>query len=422
MVSTEPPRGMRDLVFEEAQKIRHIEQLFRTHVELAGYNEAITPIVEEFELFSLKSGEEIRNTMYVFLDKAGRELALRPEITPSIVRLYLNSMQHLPKPVRLYYIGRVYRYDEPQQGRYREFRQGGVELLGSDSLYSDVEVLDLLYSFYKRLGIADDISIKINNIGIYRLLFRKYGINDYLQEHLLHLIDKGKKDEALQILQDHVKDSAGIDLATKLIRSEVKMENVDGLISSVNVEGLAEEVERIRKIVQVLGSLGVKLNVDLSFVRGLAYYTGVIFEVTHPKVNFSIAGGGRYDGLVEVYGGPRTPAIGFAIGIERTSAVLNYERKSQPQVVVIALDDSVIDYALVIANLLREKGISTLFNVKEQQLGKLLMAYYEQNVKVALIIGTNEKSSQKVTIKDLSSRTQEVVGIDEILDRLRQIL
>ncbi|EWG07257.1 MAG: histidyl-tRNA ligase [Candidatus Aramenus sulfurataquae] len=413
---------MRDLVFEEAQKIRHIEQLFRAHVELAGYNEAITPIVEEFELFSLKSGEEIRNTMYVFLDKAGRELALRPEITPSIVRLYLNSMQHLPKPVRLYYIGRVYRYDEPQQGRYREFRQGGVELLGSDSLYSDVEVLDLLYSFYKRLGIADDISVKINNIGIYRLLFRKYGINDYLQEHLLHLIDKGKKDEALQILQDHVKDSAGIDLATKLIRSEVKMENVDELISSVNVEGLAEEVERIRKIVQVLGSLGVKLNVDLSFVRGLAYYTGVIFEVTHPKVNFSIAGGGRYDGLVEVYGGPRTPAIGFAIGIERTSAVLNYERKSQPQVVVIALDDSVIDYALVIANLLREKGISTLFNVKEQQLGKLLMAYYEQNVKVALIIGTNEKSSQKVTIKDLSSRTQEVVGIDEILDRLRQIL
>ncbi|MCI2415585.1 MAG: histidine--tRNA ligase [Candidatus Aramenus sp.] len=422
MVSTEPPRGMRDLVFEEAQKIRYIEQLFRTHVELAGYNEAITPIVEEFELFSLKGGEEIRNTMYVFLDKAGRELALRPEITPSIVRLYLNSMQHIPKPVRLYYIGRVYRYDEPQQGRYREFRQAGIELLGSDSLYSDVEVLDLLYNFYKKLGIADEISIKINNIGIYRLLFRKYGIEDNLQEHLLHLIDKGKKDEALQILQDHVKDSAGIDFATKLIRSEVKMENVDGLISSVSIKGLAEEVERIRKIVQVLGSLGVRLSVDLSFVRGLAYYTGVIFEVIHPKVNFSIAGGGRYDGLVEVYGGPRTPAIGFALGIERTSAVLDYERKSQPQVVVIALDDSVIDYALVITNLLREKGISTLFNVKEQQLGKLLMAYYEQNVKVALIIGTNEKSSQKVTIRDLSSRKQEVVGIGEILDRLRQIL
>ncbi len=422
MVSIEPPRGMKDFVFEEAEKIRYIEEVFRAHVELAGYREAITPIVEEFELFSLKSGEEIRNTMYVFMDKANRELALRPEITPSIVRLYLNSLQHLPKPLRLYYIGRVYRYDEPQQGRYREFRQAGVELLGSDSLYSDVEVLDLLYGFYKRLGLGDEISIKVNNIGIYRVIFKRYEIREDLQEHLLHLIDKGKKDEALQILRDYVKDSAGMDFVTRLLQSEIKLENIDRVATLVSIEGLAEEVERLRKVVHVMESLGMKFNVDLSFVRGLAYYTGIIFEVTHPKVSFSIAGGGRYDSLVEVYGGPRTPAIGFAIGIERTSAVLNYQRKDKPQVVVIALDDSVIDYALAVTNLLREKGISTLFNVKEQQLGKLLMSYYEQNVKVALIVGTNEKSSQKVTIRDLSSRTQEVVGIGEILDRLRQIL
>ncbi|MCY0849644.1 ATP phosphoribosyltransferase regulatory subunit, partial [Sulfuracidifex metallicus] len=152
MVSYEPMRGMEDYFDADSKIIRWIESNFRETVEKAGYKEAMTPIVEDFELFSLKGGEELRNTMYVFKDKGEREVALRPEITPSIVRLYLNSLQHYPKPLRIFYIGRVYRYDEPQQGRYREFRQAGVELLGSDSILADIEVLHLLENFYRKIN------------------------------------------------------------------------------------------------------------------------------------------------------------------------------------------------------------------------------------------------------------------------------
>ncbi|MEM3680701.1 MAG: ATP phosphoribosyltransferase regulatory subunit, partial [Metallosphaera sp.] len=191
MVSYEPLRGMQDYYADEAQKIRKVETIFREVVEKAGYSEAITPVVEEFELFSVKGGEELRKTMYVFKDKGDREVALRPEITPSIVRLYLNSLQHFPKPLRIFYVGRVYRYDEPQLGRYREFRQAGVEVLGTESILAELEMFHLLNDFYRKIGLKDNVEFKINNIGIYRKIFDYIKIDDNLQEHVLHLLDKG---------------------------------------------------------------------------------------------------------------------------------------------------------------------------------------------------------------------------------------
>jgi len=134
-------RGMRDLFGDELNRIEYIRQVFEKNAQLFGYSKIELPVVEYFKLFEVKSGEEIRESMYVFLDKAGRELALRPEITPSIVRTYIEHFLHFPKPIRLYYYGTVYRYDEPQYGRYREFRQAGVEMIGSSGLLSDLEVL-----------------------------------------------------------------------------------------------------------------------------------------------------------------------------------------------------------------------------------------------------------------------------------------
>ncbi|AWR94448.1 histidine--tRNA ligase [Acidianus brierleyi] len=422
MVSFEPVRGMKDYYGIEAKKLRYLEELFRKHVEIAGYQETITPIVEDFALFAIKSGEEIRNTMYVFKDKAEREVALRPEITPSIVRLYLNSMQHLPKPIRLYYIGRVYRYDEPQLGRYREFRQAGVEMLGSNSILSDIEIIKLLYDFYNELGLSKSILLKINNIGLYRSIFRKFNIEENVQEHLLHLIDKGKKDESMQILNKYISQNNVLNLINTLLYSNLKMDEVESEIQKIGIKCLDEEFNRFKKTITILNNLNIRSVVDLSFVRGLAYYTGIIFEITHPKVTFSVAGGGRYDNLVEIYGGTYTPAIGFAIGIERTSVLINYETYRSPQVVVIVLDDSVIDYALSILDILRSSDIIAILNVKEQSLGKLLSSYFEQNVRYAVIVGNNEKISRKVVLKDLASRSQEIVSSDELITHLRQIL
>jgi len=360
--------------------------------------------------------------MYVFKDKAEREVALRPEITPSIVRLYLNSMQHLPKPIRLYYIGRVYRYDEPQLGRFREFRQAGIEMLGSNSLLSDIEIIKILYDFYDKLGLSNSIVLKINNIGLYRSIFRKFNIEENVQEHLLHLIDKGKKDEGMQILTKYISQSNVLNLINTLLYSNLKMDEIESEIQKLGIKCLDEEFNRFKKTITILNNLNIRYVIDLSFVRGLAYYTGLIFEITHPKVTFSIAGGGRYDNLVEIYGGIYTPAIGFAIGIERTSVLVKNESYKSPQVVVIALDDSVIDYALSILDTLRASDIIAIFNVKEQSLGKLLSSYYEQNVRYAIIVGNNEKISRKIVLKDLSSRSQEIVSLEELITHLRQIL
>ncbi|TRM73680.1 histidine--tRNA ligase, partial [Sulfolobus sp. B5] len=308
MPKFETVRGMKDYIDSEARKIRYIETIFRNLVEKYGYSEIISPVLEDFKLFALKGGEELRETMYVFKDKAGREVALRPEFTPSVARAYVESLQSMPKPVRVYYFGTVYRYDEPQYGRYREFRQAGVELIGDNSILSDIEIIDLLYNFYDKINISQNINMKLNNIAIFRRLMSYYGLEDNIQEHLLHLIDKGKKDEAIDLLTHYIKEG---DNTINLINNLLNIKGIDSNELRDVIEGLRrdfrefkiieEDVKYLQRIADLLSALNFNFKIDLGFVRGLAYYTGIIFEVTHPSVTFSIAGGGRYDKLIEAY-------------------------------------------------------------------------------------------------------------------------
>ncbi|EHP69483.1 MAG: histidine--tRNA ligase [Metallosphaera yellowstonensis] len=421
MISYEPVRGMEDYFGEKAQQIRFVENTFRAEVEKAGYMEAITPVVEEFNLFSIKGGEELRQTMYVFKDKADRELALRPEITPSIVRLFMNSLQHYPRPVRLYYVGRVYRYDEPQLGRYREFRQAGVEMIGSDSILSDFEQFEILSRFYSRLGMKDKIVIKINNIGIYRRIFEQSSIDDNSQEHILHLMDKGKIDETIKILENSLKSNDLIEFIRSLLSN--KSENLNEIINNaekIGIRGLTDEIQRLVRLQNLVGSLGLRTKVDLSFVRGLAYYTGSIFEVTVPGLPFSIAGGGRYDTLVEIYGGPKVPSVGFAIGVERTLLAIGEMKPSKPKVIVgaVLLEEAAMDYGLRIVSILREAGITTVLNVKEIPLSKLVPLHAEQGFTHLIIIGRREKESGKVTVRELQCKKQLELNVKELVSRL----
>ncbi|BCS91953.1 histidine--tRNA ligase [Metallosphaera javensis (ex Sakai et al. 2022)] len=425
MVSYEPMRGMEDYFDADSKVIRWIEDSFRETAEIAGYKEAMTPIVEDFELFSLKGGEELRNTMYVFKDKGDREVALRPEITPSIVRLYLNSLQHYPKPLRIFYIGRVYRYDEPQQGRYREFRQAGVELLGSDSIMADIEVLHLLENFYRKIHLKDKISIKINNIGIFRIIFNYLSLNDQVQEHLLHLLDKGKIEEAEKILGEKISENSKIRRFVQILITNgksVKLNEVMDEAEKTEVPELKNEIEKLRLLSDVLSSLNLNHTLDFGFVRGLAYYTGPIFEAVKKDLPFSIAGGGRYDSLVEVYGGNRTPAVGFAIGIERTMYAIDRDKmKLNPEVpviAVVALDMSVIPHALTVVSMLRDRGFVTILNNKEISLSKLVPFYAEQGFTHLVIIGQKEVTSGKVTVRNLIKREQLSAELKELPDMI----
>ncbi|BCU70590.1 histidine--tRNA ligase [Stygiolobus caldivivus] len=424
---------MKDYYGKELEKIKFIEDTFRKIVNSAGYSEIYTPVVEEFELFSMKGGEELRNTMYVFKDKAEREIALRPEFTPSVVRAYLNKMQHLPKPVRLFYIGTVYRYDEPQFGRFREFRQAGIELIGSNSILADIEVVDLLLQIYSSLGLSKDIEIKINNIAIYRKIFNKINLDEAKQEHILHLIDKGKREEALREL----KGTLYTDLINFLLeQNQVKIDSLDTVLSEVskyeNLE-LTEEIDKIKAISRIISDFNIKVNIDLGFVRGLAYYTGLIFEVKHYKVPFSIAGGGRYDSLVRLYGGNDTPAIGFAIGVERTALVLDSVDKLQSPkkgvLIIISTNDNrnssekdMISYGIKVLHKLRELGLIVSLNLKEQSISKLIPSYLEEGYSFIVIIGKKELEEKKITIKNLENKSQLSIPENSIEEYVKQII
>ncbi|BFH73359.1 histidine--tRNA ligase [Sulfurisphaera javensis] len=425
MVSYEPVRGMKDYYGEELYKIKAVENAFIKTVKLAGYQEVETPILEEFELFALKGGEELRNTMYVFKDKAEREVALRPEFTPSIVRFYLNSLQHLPKPIRLYYIGTVYRYDEPQFGRYREFRQAGIELLGSSNILSDIEILQIITEIYRELNLIDKIRIKINNISLVRKILTKLNLDDRSQEHFLHLVDKNKINDALSMLPSSE--------YTELIRSILEVRKLDDLSYSkikeeieekYKLNDLVQDLNQIITIRNIITEFGVEAYIDLGFVRGLAYYTGLIFEVLHPSVSFSIAGGGRYDNLVELYGGSPTPAIGFAIGVERTALVLDNlaKKENQPKIGVFVLSDNAISYAIKIIDMLRQNNYITTINLKSASVTKLIPSYAEEGYSFLIFIGKKEFEEKSVTLKNLRTKEQVTIKEDRLVEYLKQII
>ncbi|MEM1625748.1 MAG: histidine--tRNA ligase [Sulfolobaceae archaeon] len=416
---------MRDLFGDELAKIRYLESKFRNVVERAGYSEIVTPIVEDVKLFTLKGGEEIRRTIYVFKDKAEREIALRPEFTPSVARVYLNYFQHYPKPIRFYYIGTVYRYDEPQFGRYREFRQAGVELLGSESILADIEMLQLLIEFFSEINLYNKIKIKINNIAIFKEILNRNKVNEEDQEHFLHLVDKNKVNEALEYLKSKNINEIDLEIIQNMLINKLEYKNYNKLVEYIREkkrDNLLPHIERLFNIVNIMNNLGYSdiIEVDIGFVRGLAYYTGIIFEVTHPEVSFSIAGGGRYDELIKLYSGNENlPAIGFAIGLERTSMLIKDSYKQNTASVKIGMiiineNEKIVSYALNVLSLLRKQNLSVILNLKDSNISKLISFYANLNFDYLIIIGNKEFENKTVIIKNLKTRQQIELPFDKI--------
>jgi histidyl-tRNA synthetase len=410
----EPLRGMRDYVGEEANRLVWLQDTFRKVVRRAGFQEIITPLVENFELFAKKGGEELRKTMYTFMDKGGREVTLRPEITPSAVRVYINKMLPLPKPVKIFYIGPVYRYDEPQLGRYREFRQGGVEVFGASGLLADIEPMILLQEFFDEIGIGDKVSFKLGNVGILREIMERAGMPDDVQERCLHLIDKELIDDAIKVLGSFVNQDILESVKELLISEE---DNVKEVLNRRELEYVHPHIQYLEELGNNLKELGLRINLKAGFVRGLAYYTGPIFEAVAEGVKVSIAGGGRYDKLVELYGGPRTPAVGFAVGLERVLlATKEQYHDNEDRSVLILLDRSkeVVNYGLKVAGKLRRAGKHVGVNLRDESLPKLLSHYGELGYKYGLIVGKKEMEYSAITVRNLKDRTQKVVQLAEI--------
>jgi histidyl-tRNA synthetase len=423
-ITYEPLRGFKDYIPPESEILSWITQTFVDVVKRFGYREIRTPTVESFQLFALKSGEEIRESMFIFKDKAGREVALRPEITPSVIRVYLKEMKHLPKPIRLYYVGYVFRYDEPQFGRYREFTQAGVEILGGEDLYFDVELIEILEEFYDSIGLKNR-RYKVNNIAIFKDIAKRAGIDGVELDRFLHYLDKGMYDRASKLLKARgaYEEAKLVEEISQIKDSPHKFGSMKEIVSRIrNAEELVKHVEVLERYLDIVKSIGADVVVEPAFARGIAYYTGIIFEVVVPGFPVSIAGGGRYDDLTRVYGGESLATTGFAIGVERTMLALTKDNTSLPfsrgkQVLVLLLIDDIQTYPKIysIVRDLRRRGLIVQFELTSPSKLSKWLEYASKNfIDYIVIVGKKELELGTATVRDMREWSQRIVKLDEI--------
>ncbi|MEM2582887.1 MAG: histidine--tRNA ligase [Candidatus Thermoplasmatota archaeon] len=391
----EKPRGTRDFSPEEMKKRREIEKKLREIFERYGYEEIMTPTIEHLELFTLKSGEGIIEETYAFEDKAGRKLALRPELTAPVMRMYVEKYQMETKPIKFYYFGNCFRYDRPQQARYREFWQFGCELIGSDTPEAIAELIALAYNSLKEVGLKK-IILRIGNLDILRRFLDGIGGNF---PEIMRLIDK-KDFETLR----------------------KKLRNFEEFMNFIKINDLDkikfEEAKRMKEIIEYLEVFGIPYNIDLSIARGLEYYIGTVFEIDAPSLGAEkqICGGGEYN-LVPILGGKKIPTSGFAIGFDRVLLALekeNFKIEGKEEKIYITYIGDMLKEALNLVNKLRKKGLKIEMELMRRNISKSLEFADKKEIKKVIIVAPDEWKKGAVILKNLERGKQEEIKIEEI--------
>ncbi|MEM1779673.1 MAG: HisS family protein, partial [Desulfurococcaceae archaeon] len=356
----------------------------------------------------------------------GRLVALRPEVTASVVRAYLRHMRGESKPIRLYYISQCFRYEEPQYARYREFWQGGLEIIGDPDVNADVLVAYTASSF------LDDIGIKhhyvVGNVAIYRAFMKNIGISEETQDHVLHLIDKDMIDKAIEVLLSTT-SSEYVDLFKEI--TELKLDKLEGFINDMknifrdDYEKVVNEYNRLVGFIYTLKELGYDVRYDPKLVRGLAYYTGLIFEYKVPSnLDVSIGGGGRYDGLSVVYKGVFEYFTGLALGLDRVVLVLEKDLRelvdTRSKVLVALVGDIPLSKGYDILGRLRSLDNTSFSVYRHRSLSRILEYAGKKGFDKVLIIGEREYKNNKVLLKDMKTGYQLHVDLNEISEYLKR--
>ncbi len=405
------PRGTRDFLPDEMEKRRHYEGILRDTAKTFGFREIATPIFEESELFILRSGPNVLKELYAFKDKGDREIALRPEMTAPAIRMFVNEMSNEPKPIKIFYFGQCFRYERPQSGRYREFFQFGAELIGNPNAESDAEIIAMAASMIKALGL-NDYKIRIGHIGVLRKRIADAGVPKERTAEVLQKLDKKLYDEARPLLQEMAVSDADIDSIFKLT------ETVGDVSVLSQVEG--EAGDYLRQLVDLLDAMGVRdVEIDLGVVRGLDYYTGMVFEAEAPSLGAEkqICGGGSYT-LSELFGGEKVFSTGFAVGFDRILLAMEKEGQTYtPEGIdayVLCVNDDVRRKASEIVSALRAAGICADIDIMGRKMQKALKYASSINAKYAVIVGPKELEDGCVTLRDMSSGDQKTVKIEEL--------
>ena len=410
------PRGTRDFLPDEMERRRFYEGRLRETARTFGFREVETPIFEDSELFVLRSGPNVLKELYAFEDKGGRSIALRPEMTAPAVRMFVNGMSNDPKPIKMFYFGQCFRYERPQSGRYREFFQFGAEIIGSATPQTDAEAIAMASAMLGSLGLKD-YRLRIGHIGVLRQRIADIGVPKERTAEVLQKLDKKLYDEARPLLTD-----MGV--------SEQDMEDLFALTETVGGTEVLSKVpgeagDWLRQVVAYLDAMGVRdLEIDLGVVRGLDYYTGMVFEAEAPALGAEkqICGGGSYT-LSELFGGERVFSTGFAIGFDRALLALEkegavYQQKGIDAYVLCASDDVRIEAARIAASL-RAEGLSVDQDIMDRKMAKAMKSASTVRARYAVIVGARDLENGEATLRDMESGEQSQVKIGELASRIR---
>ena len=401
------PKGTKDLLPEDTEKLRYIENKIENICEKYDFKEIRVPVFEHTELFQRGVGETtdvVQKEMYTFDDKGGRSITLRPEGTAGVVRAYIeNGMASLPSPQKYFYNMAMYRYENVQKGRLREFHQIGAEVFGSDSYLADVEVILLASNIFKTLNISN-IKLCLNSIGCPKC---RAEYQKVLKEFLSKNIDKYCKTCQTRFEKNPMRI---LDCKEKTCKELNKG-------APVSLDYLCEECkEHFENVKNSLDKLNIKYEVDAGIVRGLDYYTKTVFEFVDEVEGYTVLGGGRYDKLVEEIGGQSTPAIGFATGVERLMEV--YERNNDkvqekvPDLYIVATGENENIVATKLAYELRNNDIYVVKDINARSF-KAQFKYADKiKAKYVIVIGENEINSNTVKVKNMKDGTEKEVSLN----------
>jgi histidyl-tRNA synthetase len=386
-----------------------------------GYQEYESPLIESLELYAAKSGEElVKEQSFVFEDRGGDTITLRPELTPSLARMVAQKQRELPKPIRWWSFGPFWRYERPQKGRTREFFQWNIDLLGIISPYADAELVAVGVEFFRSIGFSpDQIVIKVNSRKLMEDQIQSLGVEAVKIGDVYKLIDK------LDKLPSEKWRAYGLEDIGLTVG---QLDQLSALLDNRDLWKQSEELTAFFSVIDDLG-VGDYVEFDPAIIRGLAYYTGVVFEARDRSGEFrAILGGGRYDNLVADVGGEPLGGIGFAMGDVVMGLVLErYGLKPQLAMTPANVFVTVFDAALArmstrLAAQLRSAGINTELYPDTAKLDKQLKYANAQSIPIAVIVGPDEAASRQVTVRDLRSGQQQAVAQDRIVEAVRTLL
>lgn len=413
-------KGTRDFYPEDMAKRNWIYEKMGDVSRLFGYVEYDGPFLERIDLYAAKSGEElVKEQAFVFPDRGGDLITLRPELTPSLARMIAQKQKQLVFPQRWWSFGPFWRYERPQKGRTREFFQWNVDMLGSDAVESDAELIAVCATFFKKVGLnPDQVQIMINSRELMDLVLKELGINPDLKMSVFRLIDRKDK-LSFQEWQEFA-------LSMGLTQSQF-----EGLKDALNDKSLWKKSDSLEQIIGILNRMGLGdfVSFDPQIIRGLDYYTGVVFEARDmDKEGRAILGGGHYGNLVGDVGGEILPGVGFAMGDVMLRLVLEKYQcfpesfESSAQVLVTVFDETFYPDSLDLSNLLRKADIPTILINEKQKLQKQFKFADRIGVPIVLVLGPEEKNNQQVTVKNLKTRKQENVLIEKLVPYLKEQL